>query len=283
MSTSETHHTVSLKPFARLRHHIGVFWFQNGKAAVHTEEGRSAQRHLRHEFKYVLSRAEAEEIQLYLEHVGLRRDSASVSEPYHVTSVYFDTPTLEDYYDKLAGLKFRRKLRARVYQSDFSGEIEAVWLEIKEKHDMSVHKKRSALPVSLWRQFLDRDMVGLLKHEAVKTSAFLREFFFLYLMKGYRPMTVVKYRRTAYVSSFVFPVRVTFDSDLQTCHWRDFAYNSPAMLPIREGAVIMEIKFRDAMPWWFGEILRRFKLSRQAFSKYVSAVDALNRLDPLPR
>ncbi len=226
---------------------------------------------IRYEFKYVLNKRQADLIGEYIRKIGLRDDKAA-SGSYTVTSLYFDTPTLEDYRDKLSGLTRRKKLRARIYGNHFEDAAE-VWLEIKEKYDMSVYKTRGPISRDEWLAFARG---GVLRHD------YLNNFSYLFLGQNYKPHVVVKYKRRAYVGRFLSDIRLTLDSDLETCRWRDFGRNVN-MTPMQKGAVIMEVKFAEAMPWWFGDMVRRFNLSRQAFSKYANAVDALNKLNAIPR
>ena len=236
----------------------------------------------RHEFKYVLNQFQARSIESFVRKIGLQRDE-SQNGSYPVTSLYFDTPTLEDYYDKLAGLKYRKKLRTRVYENRFENNKNKIWLEIKEKHDMNINKTRCAISIDVLQKLLDKDVVGFSSAASSQENEFLKRFAYLYWSKGYRPHIIVRYNRKAYVDRFFSSIRLTFDSDLETCTWNNFKYNNAIMTPVQQHAVIMEIKFHTAMPWWFREIINRFGLSRQAISKYTTAADIINCVNPLPR
>jgi len=235
----------------------------------------------RYEFKYVLNQFQARAIEDFVQKIDLKKDT-SQGGVYPVTSLYFDTPTLEDYYDKLAGLKYRKKLRARVYENNFENRNELL-LEIKEKHDMNMHKTRSIITNDLLEKLINKDMTGFLCSKGVKENPFLQRFAYLYWRKGYGPHLVVRYQRKAYTDRFFAPIRLTLDSNLETCKWNDFRYNNAIMTSVARGAVVMEVKFRTAMPWWFREIINRFGLSRQAISKYTTAADIINCVNPLPR
>ncbi|KKT57856.1 MAG: hypothetical protein UW81_C0004G0029 [Candidatus Giovannonibacteria bacterium GW2011_GWC2_44_9] len=224
----------------------------------------------RFEFKYVLDAAVAPILKNYFNKIGIRNDPASNGH-YVVTSLYFDTPMLSDYYDKLAGNKYRRKLRLRSYCETFN-DAKTAWLEIKEKRDMSTNKKRHNIDEDRLKIFLEKgDLFSCQK-----------DFLYLSLIKNYQPHIIVRYKRDAYKDNLFSGVRLTVDSDLETCRWNDFVDNIN-MAPVCKESIVMEIKFQKAMPWWFKDMIYRFNLSREPFSKYTKSVDVLNRCNPLMR
>jgi len=236
----------------------------------------------RFEFKYVMTKQKAQLIERYLDRVGIKRDAQGENGAYIVVSLYCDTPYREDYYDKLSGLAHRRKLRFRIYDETFVGAPPQVWLEVKEKHDMTIQKQRVAIAGNEWSQIFSNKTAGTANVVAwlqMKAPAFA----YLFAQKNYRPQVIVQYRRKAYVGEFTAPFRLTFDDDIVACRWREFQQSGAPFTSVLREKVVMEVKFRDALPWWFGDIVYRFQLSRQAFSKYTYAVDALNRFNLLPR
>ena len=216
---------------------------------------------IRFEFKYVINRQQARQIEAYVGKIGLAKDGPGHGQ-YTVCSLYFDTPALKDYYDKQAGLKCRRKLRVRIYSEDFNRETFKIWLEAKEKRDMFVFKKRQAIRHNEWLKFSNNG------------THFLRG--------NYKPHVVVIYERKAYIGNFLAPFRLTLDSDIRACKWRDFGYNKNTV-PVKKDKVVLEVKFFIAMPWWFKDMINRFSLKRQAFSKYMNAVDAISRFNKIAK
>lgn len=247
---------------------------------------RAVHKKVRHEFKYILTPHQAELIEEYIDRRHLSADEYGGRGPYAITSLYFDTPQLRDYYDKLAGLASRRKLRARIYGDDFfDPALEAVWLELKRKENMTTFKYRTPIPLFDWRAFCgprgDGFDLGAL-YGAHRDKESLRRFAFPFLSGGYKPHVVVRYKRRAFEGEFFHNFRLTLDSGIETCRWGD-ALRALPLRPVAPGKVVMEIKFTEAMPWWFRQLLERYGLSRQVFSKYVNSVDALHRAKPLPR
>jgi len=233
----------------------------------------------RHEFKYIIDAHMMPIFEEYLQKIGLDKDTAQDGS-YIVTSLYFDTPLLDDYHDKLSGVKFRRKMRARIYENSFSygGDV---WLEIKEKHNMNIRKIRSVVDGDGFASLLHNTDVAALKSRN-GNDAQLRKFLHYFQMKNYHPNIVVRYKRSAYVSYFLSEIRLTIDYDIETCAWSDFVDNG-GMFSVAPGRAVMEVKFFGAMPWWFGDMVRRFHLSREPFSKYTNAIDALTAAYPIGR
>lgn len=234
----------------------------------------------RHEFKYLIDDSLLPVFTEYLEKVGMRKDEAQGG-AYPVTSVYFDTPFLGDYHDKVDGIKYRRKLRARAYQRGMLG-AGPVWLEIKEKHDMNIRKIRGLVLSADFAALLQGEWSDELARAAERDKA-VRLFLYHFFAGNYRPVNVIRYERTAYVDRFLSEVRLTLDGRLETCAWREYMDNSELLSPVFPLRTVMEIKFRGAMPWWFDDLRARFALERVSFSKYTHAVNHLMRPLPIAR
>ena len=239
----------------------------------------------RQEFKYLLSAFQAALIESALCRHGLLPDPFSSPGAYAITSLYFDTPELSDYYDKLGGLARRRKLRARSYGENlFHPATDAVWLENKEKDNMLISKSRVRISPESLRDFCGPqgafDLSAI--YDRYKDNERFRRFAFFFLRGNYKPHALVRYRRRAFEGVFRSEFRVTLDRELEACRYNGF---QGMILPtlVAPGKVVMEVKFIESLPWWFRTLLETFHLSRTAFSKYANSVDALHALSPLPR
>ena len=84
---------------------------------------------LRHEYKYLISRADAELLKLRLPHIMERDPNAGENGQYTIRSLYFDDVDAAAYYEKVDGLDNRAKYRIRFYNYDGSN----IKLEKKEK------------------------------------------------------------------------------------------------------------------------------------------------------
>lgn len=243
------------------------------------------QKPFRFEFKYVINPLTARLIELDLSRFGMEKDPEvpAGQDDYVVSSLYFDSLLLGDYYDKAGGFPHRKKIRARIYHSVFSDATPAVWFEIKEKHDMAITKKRLRLTHDQWRRISDDENIDPEKENwSEKQRAVWNEIRWYSALEGRKPLLFVRYVRKPFVARFLSDVRITLDSDIEACKSDNLLYDT-GMVPIAERSVILEVKYAKALPYWWGEIVRKHNLSRGAFSKYASGIDAIYRYHALPR
>ena len=77
-------------------------------------------------------------------------------------------------------------------------------------------------------------------------------------------------------------LRITFDSDLETCPKTDLNCVLP-MVPVNSGGLVMEVKFCYLMPSWLRVIIQDYGLKADTYSKYIKSSDTLYRHNPLLR
>lgn len=240
----------------------------------------------RFEFKYFLNPSDAKAIEHYLaKRTKFEPDTYSQHGGYFVNSLYFDTPLMSDYRDKDGSFLVRKKLRARMYEDRWHEGLDRVWLEVKHKHNMNIKKTRSGIAGSAWNEFITTNdphtLLNYINHPETDKPDDLAHFAECHIRQFYRPTTVVRYRRIAYLADFTSPVRITFDYDVQTCRFED-AGNAENLIPVSHQAVIMEVKFNDKLPWWFGDLLSRFDIRRTDFSKYRNSVAVMRGIQRIP-
>lgn len=96
----------------------------------------------RFELKYLVPVEQAADIRDELAE-RMDRDLHSPVGGYGVWSLYYDTPRLRFYWEKIEGLKFRRKLRIRHYGSpDGVTDDSPVCVEIKQRVNRVTQKRR---------------------------------------------------------------------------------------------------------------------------------------------
>lgn len=228
----------------------------------------------RFEFKYILDTATAAAVEQYLEDLSrfhFARDayaSDSAGGAYTVTSLYFDTPQLDDFWDKEAAILRRVKLRARIYAPSFAGYDGDAWLEIKRKHDMRVLKDRTRISNAALQALLAGDWSVLSGTDDDVARAFIYRF----AKYNYRPAAVVRYERKPYVARYFSSVRVTLDSHIAACRPSRDPFGFHEVMP---GVTILEVKFNHGLPWWFRSMVERFNLVRTDFSKYTHSIDTI--------
>jgi len=227
----------------------------------------------RYELKYLVTidaaRALVEDLALHAQ-----PDPHSGLEGYPVYSLYWDSPELTFFWEKLDGEKRRRKLRFRRYE-----RRDEVYVEIKQRTDRTVQKRRTRLPVSETLALFDRGQIDA-QLESDVADPVLQEALLLARSHRLAPTIGVRYQRQAWFATFEPDLRVTFDTRLQyDAHELDLAQ------PFRTGKYllhpnwsVLEIKFNHRVPLWMLALVRKHGLDVVRFSKYCAAVD-LARFD----
>lgn len=233
------------------------------------------EKHFRFEFKYVLDPITYMKVKGFVDSLFIAHDENVEEDTYIITSLYFDTFGLDDYYEKQGGLLKRKKVRARIYGRSISDGVTEVHLEVKNKHDMYIGKKRTKVPVDVWDAFIKG-----------RSDAILDEFGLNIKNEGRVPVCIVRYEREALVETFYSRVRITFDRNIEVIKHDDLELHGGKtydIIPVSGLNTIMEIKFNKALPWWFGFMVKEYDLRRVAYSKYSNSVDKLYKYNPLPR
>lgn len=171
---------------------------RNGK-----EGGKNMIDVLRREIKYKVSAEAASRIKCRLSNV-LSGDVHNTNEGYIVRSLYFDTPANVDYYDKAAGVDYRKKIRLRIYNAN----ADNAKLELKEKQNI-FQRKRSLIVTRAEAEALISGQYECLREK----GEFGSYIYALMNTECYRPSCVVQYVRQAYVSD-TNDIRITFDRRL---------------------------------------------------------------------
>lgn len=195
---------------------------------------------------------------------------------YPVHSLYLDSDDLSTYHQTVNGTKNRFKLRLRYYDDR---PDTPVFFEIKRRVNDCILKqrggvRRDAVP-SLLAGHLPEPS-HLLSDEP-KHMVALQRFSLLMNQINARPKAHVAYVREAWISEENNAVRVTMDRQM-TCEPRfvpevSTGSENPVM-PFGQ-QVILELKFTDRFPDWFGEMIRVFSLMQFAAAKYAEGVTLL--------
>ncbi|MCA9792184.1 MAG: polyphosphate polymerase domain-containing protein [Candidatus Eremiobacteraeota bacterium] len=227
----------------------------------------------RHELKFFIDGHEKREVLERLE-PGLVPDQHGQAGVYRITSLYYDTPSLRAFHEKLDGVNPRHKFRLRYYGDQLP---ESGFFEVKSRHYQLIHKLRVPVDGQTFEQLVScperlRDFEGM--HGWVEGLAFV------HLQACRAPMAptaVTSYRREAYVSRFDPTLRVTFDHLCQAFSPQQFPPGpddvGPPLCPSTH--VLMEVKFNHRLPGWIRDAVVGRRLRAVRFSKYCEAVFAL--------
>ncbi len=232
--------------------------------------GDTIRRFNRYELKYLLPAVRARAVMNDLAAM-VRPDEHGGERGYRIVSLYFDSPGLDMYRAKLDGLKFRRKLRLRVYP-DAQDRVSRGMVEIKQRINRTVQKRRIELVLPAAEALcrgerppgeldeLDEQVVG--------------EVRYLVAAMHLRPTCVVSYWRRAFVGGrYDLGLRVTFDTLLRSrvdplsvrAGWGGSLFLPPDWC-------VMEVKVNDSVPDWVVSWLARHNCQLHRVSKYCAGL-----------
>ena len=126
----------------------------------------------------------------------MRYDKFGDQGRYTVTSLYFDNPEHQIYFETKNKLKFRQKLRLRIYDdTDING---TAFFEVKQKHNNVVNKRRTAIPLIEAYQYINKPDVDTLSNYRVSNPQILNEIDYFRRFYELNPEMVVSYDRHAF-------------------------------------------------------------------------------------
>ncbi len=214
----------------------------------------------RSELKYEMHPLDALSLQNELD-LLLQRDEYSASGSYMVRSLYFDSLNDIDFMEKYAGNEKRKKIRIRMYDPDAqNGKF-----EIKQKCGNYSYKKSLTISRSEIEKAINGDFSFLLDYE---TEAAI-ELYSILTLGFYRAKSIIEYQRTA----FQYPennIRITLDKHVKCSEINlnlfqcTLPYN-----PVINEKVILEVKYNGTLIKCISNILKKYKLTQIAVSKYA--------------
>lgn len=234
----------------------------------------------RFEFKYVLEEATALEVRDYVNrHLDL--DEAGVGKPnyaYPVNSIYLDSPSLLTFWDWVNADRNRFKLRMRYYDESPNTPV---YLEIKRRVANCILKQRCALQKAAAPYVVAGQMPPekLICSDGAKQRVALVNFVNLVARLNASPRALVTYLREAYIDPINEGVRVTLDREVRIAERTtpDFSLHMPEHVQPFGNKVILELKFNNRFPNWFGQMTRMLRLSRSAAAKYCEGMASIQR------
>lgn len=228
----------------------------------------------RYELKYLIHESMVEPIARYVA-TFCEMDYYSQISPdgfYTINSLYFDTPGFHLLKAK-ENQTARFSLRVRSYGDDPKPPY---YFETKEKVQEFSKKRRGKVPLENWGAiFTEPQTVRDFDFEA---DPHIRYFLGLVSSYGASPVILTQYRRLAFLSTVDDYARVTFDKTLRYRRETDYNvaptersmlnYDHPDTFGCPGANVILELKCERKVPVWFVDLIKRFDLVRQGFSKF---------------
>jgi hypothetical protein len=230
------------------------------------------------EYKYLLAQPQiaafCREISPFVE---LDQYSARMPDKkYTVRSIYFDTPLLDFYLDKIIGLKKRKKIRIRGY--NHYNENDITFLELKAKNGSTIFKYRSAVffkNLSALLQSQDVEKYVLNNNGFVSGHEQAQRFLAEILKLNLTPIIKIIYEREAYFYKFNHQVRITIDTNLRSCPdvSLETLYQEGNTVYSLINQAILEVKVPGEIPSWLRQVVGRLDLQLQALSKYTICLE----------
>jgi VTC domain-containing protein len=232
----------------------------------------------RFELKYLIDEETAlgvrEVVRSYLE-----LDENSVGKPdysYPVHSLYLDSEDYTLYRQTINGTKNRFKLRLRFYNNEPNTPI---FFEIKRRMNGCILKQRGAVR----REAVDSLLAGQFPEEGhlfsinAKQLTALQSFCRLMQEQEAIPKGHIAYLREAYVPHDNNSARLTMDRKVRADQEPTARLRTGMRQPVLVWGkkVVLELKFTDRFPDWFGKLVRIFSLTQCGAAKYVEGMDCV--------
>ena len=235
----------------------------------------------RYELKYIVRIDEVDRIIADLESLT-QPDDHGGPEGYRVVSLYYDSPGLDFFWDKIEGIKFRRKVRLRIYPGEDIEAVKEGMVEIKQRINRTVQKRRIKLPVDEAEQLcagsLERDDLDPLDRQVASEVQYIVQAMHL------APTCITAYRRRAFVGGlYDAGLRITFDINVGCrVHGLKVNQNAQNHLFLPPDWSIMEVKVNDAVPDWVTSLLARHGCQLRRVSKYCAGLALARGLRVMP-
>lgn len=215
---------------------------------------------LRREKKFLIG------LPAYYHHSGnlakfMMEDPHNRGSGYPIRSLYFDSLEDRDFQEKVDGVGLRRKIRLRCYGPDSGFAL----LEVKQK-EADMQKKRSLrLPRDIAVRLAQGDYTGLLSCP----EPLAQECYAVMNIHGYRPCSVVEYRRRAFIAR-ENKIRVTFDHHIVATEGSFGIFDgSLAQYPVLDTSlVVLEVKYNGFLLSYIKDMLGSCATGEISVSKY---------------
>jgi SPX domain protein involved in polyphosphate accumulation len=225
----------------------------------------------RFELKYLITLKQADAFKSALRAYLIPDEHSNGS--YGLSSLYYDSPDYRCYWEKVDGLKSRRKLRIRFYETvEKVTDDTIVFIEIKQRIDRVTQKRRAFLTYGdALRLCNEREIPD----HSPEDQAVIEEVAVFAWQYNLLPSCLVRYNRLALIGTdYDIGLRVTFDTILSyrtdKLDLREQAPNLPMLPP---GYVVMEIKVNERIPYWLTELVAGHNLQMVRMSKYCRSLE----------
>jgi SPX domain protein involved in polyphosphate accumulation len=226
----------------------------------------------RYELKYVVPSSQYRALVHDLRHFMSPDTHGDGDGFYRICSLYYDSPDLAAYRSKIEGLKYRRKLRLRIYPGEDITKVTKCFVEIKQRINRTVQKRRLKLSLEDGERLCSGQFLAQPLDELDQAVA--SEVIYMVKAQNMTPKCIVSYRRQAFVGSrYESGMRVTFDMQLQgRTHALKVNEDAKNYYFFPPDFYVMEVKVNERIPDWMTTLIARHECQLQRVSKYVAAM-----------
>jgi hypothetical protein len=215
----------------------------------------------RNEFKFLINTHQKNIMSDKLRKICQRDSFSDADGGYLISSLYFDDYNQSAFFDKVSGIRDRKKFRIRVYNY----QSNVIKLERKIKRENVIEKSH----ISLSKEEYDLIVRGDVKYLKHKDDVVAKDFYLNYQTKNLRPRVVVEYRREAFIYKYG-DVRITIDYFLKAGVFQKDLFSNGYMIPtIPHDQIILEVKYTGYFPEVIRNIIQIDNLQWQTSSKYA--------------
>lgn len=235
----------------------------------------------RFELKYLLSREDALKLQEDLKKYVNPDSFGNKKGMYALSSLYYDTEDYRFYREKLDGIKYRRKLRIRWYETpEPLTDDSIVFVEIKQRINRVTQKRR--VPMT-YKEALDLCNNGIIPDHDSRDSAVVYEIYEMVKRYNLKPTCITSYFRHAFFGTdYDAGLRITFDSNLRyRAKNLDLKEKKIWSYMISPDRVIMEVKANERIPYRVTELIAHYNFRLIRVSKYCKWLEKAS-LVPTP-
>ena len=224
----------------------------------------------RFELKYLIHYTQARELMRSMAPYVRTDANAGPGGYYKIASRYYDSADLRCYWEKVNGERFRRKVRLRTY----GDSPKEAFLEIKQRTNLSVQKRRSLHDLDALEQQMHLMQCG---EYAAEDESVMDEVCNLVNRYRLEPKVIISYNRAAFFDLYRRDLRITFDRNIKCktlgLDLKQNGFGGKFVVP--PTMYILEVKFNEVVPRWLCSCLNSLDLKVERVSKYCLGVERM--------
>jgi len=227
----------------------------------------------RFELKYVLSLQQVEDLKKDLEKY-VECDPHWNNWKYRLESLYYDTQDHMHYWEKIEGIKYRRKIRLRRYVTDEPFDDDSnIFVEIKQRIDRVTQKRRVIMTYREAKNLIEQWVYPQKYNQ--KDKDVIDEIYHLSTSQKLLPSSITTYDRQAFFGTQNdIWLRITFDTNVGFMNQNlDLKNIQPEGLMVPANYCILEVKSDDKIPFWVTELIAHHWLGLIRVSKYCLSLE----------